>query len=214
MAQLNFSQSPKVQQYQDFRPWLENNLYCGFCCYSYMPCQSSLTIDHYKPVEHFPEQTHCTDNLLMCTQNCNAAKGDYHPEAPHRRNYKCSTHKIYNCRQEDVGSYMTLNDQGQIASVSKKDRFLFNERVFKFNHPWMKQLRHEALQLLDAFIHLNSTQCDVRPSYDNRLKQHTGYLLDMCARRYLLYKVFNIPMDTRVKKLIFTRCQQMRAQKL
>ena len=153
MAQLIFSEIKKqYDDYTKYKPWLTSNSYPNFCGYSWLIDQASLTVDHYKPKEHFPELKAKPENLILCTNGCNSSKQDYHPEAEKRHAYKEYNYKIFNFREEDVGKYVKIIKDGTLtySTISCKERFYFNEKVFKFNQPFYKETRREYLAFLNA----------------------------------------------------------------
>ena len=146
MAQVVFSETKK--QYKDYsrhRGWLEQNSFPLFCGYSWLIDQKSLSIDHYKPKEHYSDLKGQPDNLILCTSFCNSSKGDYHPEAKDRNFYKKDTHKIFNLRREDIGKYLSVKGDGSLHHKSEdyKERFYFNSKVFRLNDPRAKNIRKE-----------------------------------------------------------------------
>ncbi len=207
MAQIIFSRIAKqYNNYQDYKPWLQENSYPNFCGYSWVIDQVSLAIDHYKPQEYFLDLKAKPDNLILCSHNCNSAKGDYHPEAKRRRFYKGYTHKIFNYREEDIGKIVKLREDGSLIFRSRfqRDRFYFNEQVFKFNQDHFQEIRKEYLSILKTLIEI-----------DRRFKNANGNdeaLIDMqrdlerakelCSRRYIFYKLLNIKIPKHIEKLL------------
>ena len=155
MAKLIFSKIKKrYKNYQDYKPWLESNSYPQFCGYTWVINQASLSIDHYKPKEHFPDLEAVPDNLILCNQNCNSAKRDYHPEVKERTVYKKDKYKIFNYRTEDIGKFIKIKDDGCLTfkSLLAKNRFYFNEKVFKFNQYHFQEIRKEYIMTLKTLI--------------------------------------------------------------
>lgn len=151
MAQIIFSKSKKkYKDYAKHRSWLEQNSFPLFCGYSWLIDQKSLSIDHYKPKEHYPELKGHSDNFILCSSFCNSSKGDYHPEARTRNFYKQDSHKIFNFRQEDVGKYVSIKNDGSLRcrDVSYKERFDFNSKVFRLDDPRARDIRREYIEIL------------------------------------------------------------------
>ena len=158
MARLQFSKiRKKYSNYKKYQCWLEKNSFPKFCGYSWLIDQSSLSIDHYKPREHYPELESHPDNLILCTSTCNSSKQDYCPEARDRKIYKNFNYRIFNYREEDIGKYVTLvKEDGSLKykSNSCKERFHFNEKIFKFNRPHNKDVRQRYIKHLEALVRM------------------------------------------------------------
>ena len=212
MAKLIFSKiKERCNDYRDYKPWLEENSCPMFCGYTWAIDQMSLSIDHYKPKEHFPELKENPDNLILCNQNCNSSKSDYHPEVTHRQVYKNSDHKIYNYREENIGKIIKLNKNGVLVSKSRmpkiKNRFQFNNRVFKFNTEHFQEIRKEYLNCLSELIDLHKMhQKAEEESYDPieliSIKELLNKSKKRCSRRYIFYKTLDIKIPKHIEKLL------------
>ena len=209
MARLIFSNPPKkYKDYQDYRDWLEKNSYPKFCGYSWLIDQKSLSIDHYKPKEHYPELKGSPDNLILCTLDSNSAKNDYHPKATNRRVYKNDNQHIFNYRNEDVGKYVKTKKDGSLTYrlVFYKKRVNFNEKVFKFNRPHDKEVRREYLSLLKNLCSMYDTIKDMKKEKNNQyLKRAELYFEQVktaCSRRLIFYKLLNIKIPQHIEKLL------------
>ena len=162
MARLEFSTvTESHKNYKKYQPWLEANSYPGFCGYSWLIDQVSLTVDHYKPKEHYPKLEANPDNLILCTSTCNSSKRDYHPEAENRTIYKNDEYYIFNYRNEDISKYVKIKKDGSLhyKKYSHKARYIFNEKVFKFNLPHFKEVRKKYLDSLYVFIKIYNQIC-------------------------------------------------------
>ncbi len=210
MARFIFSK-PKKQytNYRKYISWLEENSYPSFCGYSWLIDQS-LTVDHYKPIEHYKALTNATDNLIPCTDRCNKAKSDYHPKAQHRRSYKEETSKIYNYRYEDIAQYVEVKNNGCLRYKlhSHKKRFDFNSKVFRLHDPRFREIRKEYLETLEELKTLYNIYKNVgiEEKVDTRYLKQLKKLLEIrrkaCSRRYVFYKLFNIKIPKQIEKLL------------
>ncbi|MDE0118526.1 MAG: hypothetical protein OXM55_00770 [Bdellovibrionales bacterium] len=202
MAQLIFSEiKDKYSDYKKYKPWLRDNSYPDFCGYSWVIEQTSLTIDHYKPREHFPELEAKSKNLILCTHGCNSSKNDYHPDAKNRRTYKEYNYKIFNYREEDIGEYVQVEEDGTLiySTVSCKERFYFNQKVFKFNQPHYKEVRKEYLMFLKALERLYKKY---KESMREKMLVDLNEMIEYCSRRYIFYKLLNIKIPKQIEKLL------------
>ena len=207
MARLIFSKIKKTyNDYTKYEDWLKANSYPDFCGYSWITHQQSLTIDHYKPQEHFPKLKGDPDNLILCTHTCNASKNDYHPEVKKRRTYKECTHKIFNYRREDIGKTVKITNEGLLdASSSRyKERVNFNEQVFKFNRPSYQDIRLEYMAFLRNVIRLHKRYKKIPSS---ELKQDLDEAIEYCSKRYIFYKLFNVKIPKQIEKLLTNQTQ-------
>ena len=209
MAKLIFSKIKKrYSNYRDYRPWLESNSYPHFCGYTWVINQTSLIIDHYKPREHFPELGATPDNLILCSLNCNSAKRDYHPEAKERTVYKKDKHKIFNYRTEDIGKFIKIKNDGSLTFKSPltKDRFHFNEKIFKFNQYHFQEIRKEYIIILKTLIEIyrrfqnEKTRRNKTALAD--IKKDLDKTKEMCSKRYIFYKLLNIEIPRKIEKLL------------
>ena len=202
MARLIFSEiKDKYNDYKKYEPWLKSNSYPDFCGYSWLIEQASLTIDHYKPKEHFPELEAKPKNLIPCTNGCNSSKNDYHPDAKNRNTYKKYNFKIFNYREEDIGKYVKITKDGTLtySTSSCKERFYFNEKVFKFNQPQYKEARREYLMFLNALEELYK-RC--KKSIREKMLADLNVMIEYCSKRYIFYKLLNIQIPKQIEKLL------------
>ena len=209
MALIKFSKiTTKYKDYKQYRIWLEENSYPKFCGYSWLIIQTSLSIDHYKPKEHFPELKANPNNLIPCTTDCNSSKGDYHPEAKDRRYYKEDSFNIFNYRQEDIGKHIKIESDGQLSCIShfNKSRFDFNEKVFKYNRYHNRETRKEYLDLLNGLIEIYNF---IQESNNTQLIEEWNKKLELfkevCSKRLIFYKLFNIKIPKHIEKLLTNR---------
>ena len=214
MARLIFSKAPKkYKDYQDYRPWLESNSYPRFCGYSWLIDQVSLSVDHYKPKEHYPKLRGHPDNLILCTSSSNSSKGDYHPKVKNRRVYKNDTHYIFNYREEDIGKYVKIKKDGSLIcrSVFHKKRFYFNEKVFKLNRYHNREARKEYIYLLDYLCYMYSfiqgIKREENAQYVKETKTQLEQLKKACSKRYIFYKLLNIKIPKHIEKLLKNKTQ-------
>ncbi len=216
MAKVVFSEiKHRYKNCQDYRPWLESNSYPQFCGYTWVINQTSLSIDHYKPIEHFPELEAEPDNLILCNPNCNSSKSDYHPDAKNRNVYKTYKHKIFNYREEDIGKFVKVKDDGFLTfrSYLTKNRFHFNEQVFRFNQCHFQEIRKEYILTLKTLIEIyrrfqsKKKQCD--KSELMQIQEDLNRTKKMCSRRYIFYKLLNIKIPSEIEKLLtnYTKAQ-------
>lgn len=214
MARLKFSQTREVHKiYRKYKSWLELNLYPNFCGYSWLIDQSSLEVDHYKPKEHYPKLKSKPDNLILCTSFCNSSKKDYYPKAKSRRVYQNACHYIFNCRTEDIGKSVKLKKDGTLTHKTRavKPRFLFNEMVFRLNSAHSKETRKEYLYILDIFtrmckrLHIAEEEND--KEYMNKIKDYFDEMREICSRRLIFYKLLNIEIPRKIKKLLVNKTQ-------
>ena len=214
MARLIFSKiKEKYTNYRQYKDWLNKNSYPLFCAYSWLIDQSSLTVDHYKPKEHYPKLKSHPDNLNLCTADCNSRKGDYHPSAKNRNVYKTDEHKIFNYRQEDIGKYVVINNDGNLSykSASYKGRFNFNSKVFRLNEPRFREIRKEYLETLAELKTLHKiyttleSERKVDDQYFNKVKKLFHTRQRACSRRYIFYKLLNINIPKHIEKLLIKK---------
>ena len=209
MAELIFSKiKERYKDYQDYKPWLESNSHPQFCGYTWVINQTSLCIDHYKPKEHFPELEAVPDNLILCNPNSNSAKSDYHPEAKERSVYKKDEYKIFNYRQEDIGKFVKIRNDGSLTFKSHltKDRFYFNERIFKFNQYHFQEIRKEYILILKTLIEIYHRFQNEKTQGDQtalaEIKADLDKIKEMCSKRYIFYKLLNIKIPRKIEKLL------------
>lgn len=212
MARLKFSTvTENYQSYKEYKPWLEANSYPNFCGYSWLIDQTALTIDHYKPIEHYPELETNPDNLILCTFVCNSSKKDYHPEAKNRTIYKSDKHYIFNYRNEDIGKYMKLKRDGSLQHKKHKTRYIFNEKVFKYNLPHFKKVRKKYLDSLNLFIRIYNRFYIAKKKNDsefiNSLEECFTYMKNECSRQLIFYKLLNIKIPKQIEKLLSNQTQ-------
>lgn len=208
MALLKFSKiKERYEDYKRYQPWLEKNSYPNFCGYSWLINQP-ISIDHYKPKEHFPALKANPDNLIPCTIICNSFKGDYHPEAKNRKTYKGYSQEIFNYRKEDIGKYVKVEQDGELTytSSSSKNRFSFNLKVFRYNRLNNKEIRKEYLLFLDTLIESYDYARRAKKSDDMNMyqmfTQKVETFKEICSRRLIFYKLFNIKIPRHIKKLL------------
>ena len=211
MARFIFSKPQK--QYKDcvkYLPWLEENSYPAFCGYSWLIDQP-LMVDHYKPRDHYRELTSNPDNLIPCTDRCNKAKSDYHPEAKNRRVYKEEQSEIYNYRYEDIAKYVEVKSNGCVSHKlpSHKKRFDFNSKIFRLHDSRFREIRKEYLDTLEELKTLNKiyeSLISSKNKSDNKYLKQVKKLFEMrrkaCSRRYVFYKLFNIKIPKQIEKLL------------
>ena len=214
MARLIFSEiKEQYADYTKYKPWLMSNSYPSFCGYSWLIDQASLTIDHYKPKEHFPKLKAKPENFILCTNGCNSAKKDYHPAAQKRCSYKGYHYKIFNYRQEDIGKYVSINNDGNLSceSASYKKRFDFNSKVFRLNDPRFREIRREYLETLkqlkvlyEIYNTLQSNK-ETADEYFNKVKKLFQMTQKACSRRYIFYKLLNINIPIQIEKLLVNK---------
>ena len=211
MAQIIFSKpKKKYKDYAKHKIWLEQNSFPMFCGYSWLIDQKSLSIDHYKPKEHYPELKGHPGNFILCTQSCNSSKGDYHPEIKERSRYKQDNHKIFNLRQEDVGKYVSVKSDGSLCHRSAvfKDRFYFNSKIFRLNDPRTKEIRKEYVNILKELkdLRLMYKKLQTKKGADKIFFKRIEKLLKnrekACSRRLIFYKLLNIKIPKSVEKLL------------
>ena len=211
MAQVIFSETKKkYRDYTKHRDWLEQNSFPLFCGYSWLIDQKSLSIDHYKPQEHYPDLKGQPDNLILCASFCNSSKGDYYPKAKNRNFYKQDNHKIFNFRREDIGQYLSLKKDGSLYYKSEryKERFYFNSKVFRLNDPRAKDIRREYIETLKEFknLHFVYKKIQAEKETDRRFLQRVERLLESrrrsCSRRFIFYKLLNIKIPKNIEKLL------------
>ena len=209
MARLIFSAiKERYSNYQDYKPWLESNSYPQFCGYTWVINQASLAIDHYKPRKHFPELKAAPDNLILCNPNCDSAKRDYHPEAKERTVYKKDKHKIFNYRTEDIGKFIKIKNNGSLTfrSVLTKDRFHFNEKVFKFNQYHFQDIRKEYIMTLKTLIEIYRRFQNEKTRGNEvslaEIKEDLDRVKEMCSKRYIFYKLLNVKIPRKIEKLL------------
>ena len=207
MARLIFSEiKDKYNDYKKYKSWLGSNSYPDFCGYSWLIDQATLTIDHYKPKEHFPELEAKPKNLILCTSGCNSSKNDYHPDAKSRHTYKEYSYKIFNYREEDIGKYVKVTKDGTLihSSASYKKRFHFNEKVFQLNRPQYKEVRREYLIFLNA---LEKLYKKYKKSTREKILDDLNAMINFCSRRYIFYKLLNIKIPKQIEKLLTNKTE-------
>ena len=214
MARLKFSKTKELHKnYGKYKPWLKLNLYPDFCGYSWLIDQSFLEVDHYKPKEHYPKLKSKPDNLMLCTSFCNSSKSDYHPKMKSRRVYKNASHYIFNCRTEDIGKSVKVKKDGTLTSKTRtaKQRFLFNETVFRLNSAHSKETRKEYLYILDIFkrmcmrFYIAEEAND--KEYMKEIKNDFDEMREICSRRLIFYKLLNIKIPRKIEKLLVNKTQ-------
>ncbi len=209
MAILKFSKiNKKYKPYKGYHPWLEENSYPNFCAYSWLIDSGTLTIDHYKPIEHYPELAVEPDNLMPCTHQCNSKKGDYYPKAENRQSYKDECFYIFNYREEDIGKYVDVKKDGTLTykKTHYKNRFYFNEKIFNLNIPTFKDCRKEYLDKLDllkrAYERCKVARKNNDQEYLEELEKWLDKFKQMCSRRLIFYKLLNIKIPKKIEKLL------------
>lgn len=211
MAQLFFSEiKRKYKDYKKYKNWLEKNSYPSFCGYSWLIDQAFLTVDHYKPQEHYPELKSNPDNLIPCTSFCNDTKNDYCPHAKNRSVYKQSKHEIFNYRTEDIGRYVTIDSDGNLKyrSTKYKERFDFNNRVFRLDDPRCVAIRKEYLDTLGELQKLYDilqSWKTIDQRYLKRIKTLFYSRQKACSRRYIFYRLLNIEIPKHIEKLLINK---------
>ena len=209
MARLKFSTIKEVHNnYRKYQSWLKQNLYPNFCGYSWLIDQSSLEVDHYKPKEHYPELTARPDNLMLCTSFCNSSKNDYHPKAKNRKVYKNDSCYIFNCREENIGKLVKIKKDGSLIYRVKaaKRRFLFNEKVFNLNDPFLKETRKEYLDMLDFFKSmckdLYIAKKENNKEFVKKMKPEFDIVKKACSRRLIFYKLLNVKIPRKAEEFL------------
>ena len=209
MAILKFSKiRKKYTQYKQYQKWLEENSYPNFCSYSWLIDSSHLTVDHYKPREHYPELEAKPDNLMLCTHSCNSKKSDYHPKAENRRVYKDECHSIFNHRMEDIGKYVKVKKNGTLTykKINYKKRFYFNEKVFDLNIPTFKACRKEYLNMLHILQKIYKRWQIAKKENDQEflqeLEEYLERFKEICSRRLIFYKLLNVKIPKQIEELL------------
>ena len=210
MARFIFSKPKKqYKDYGKYMPWLEENSYPSFCGYSWLINQT-LTVDHYKPRDHYRELTSNPDNLIPCTDRCNKTKSDYHPQAKNRRVYKEEKSKIYNYRYEDIAKYVEIKSNGCISHKlpSHKKRFDFHSRIFRLHDSRFREIRKEYLETLEELKILYSiyksllSKKKLDTAYLKRVKKLLKTRRQACSKRYVFYKLFDIKIPKQIEELL------------
>lgn len=213
MARLKFSKvTERYTDYRNYQQWLEANSYPFFCGYSWLINQP-ISIDHYKPKEHFPKLEANPDNLIPCTTHCNSFKSDYHPQVKNRRVYREYSEKIFNYREEDIGKYVKVESNGRLTyvSLSNKSRFNFNEKVFKYNRYNNQEMRKNYLTFLDTLIEIYD--CMQIAKKENNMKffkffiQKLEFFKELCSKHLIFYKLFNIKIPKHIEKLLTNKTE-------
>ena len=214
MARLEFSKiKERYNDYKKYLIWLEKNSFPKFCGYSWLIDQISLSIDHYKPRKHYPDLESEPDNLIPCTSNCNFWKSDYHPEAKNRDVYKKDNYEIFNYRKEDIAKYVCLEKDGQLKYRNQrcKERFYFNERIFKLNQPHLREVRREYIQQLESLKKIYDLLRKAKKKKDEEFLKACEVELEKmkryCSRRYIFYKLLNIKIPRYLEKLLTNKTQ-------
>ena len=87
-----------------------------------------------------------------------------------------------------------------------KDRFHFNEKVFKFNQYHFQDIRKEYIMTLKTLIEIYRRFQKEKTRGDEislaEIKEDLDRIKEMCSKRYIFYKLLNVKIPRKIEKLL------------
>ncbi len=115
--------------------------HCAFCDGS-VGAESLETIEHFRPKSRFPELAYRWDNLFLCCNACQAAKGEHFDDKLLKPD-----HDDYHFHRYFVNNYRTGElEPNPAATTEDQERARTTLALYRLNSPMRKKLRLDMLK--------------------------------------------------------------------
>ena len=99
-----------------------------------------------------------------------------------------------------------MKKDGSLTYRRERNRFKFNEKVFKLNSPHFREVRKEYFYFLEILEKMNKRLCIAKKSNDTKtiedLQNNFVRMKEICSKRLIFYELFNVKIPGKIKKLL------------